>query len=159
MARRAHRTESWAFKKSYAETRFFAMATRKGMEVIKGGWPDFACFRNGKLVVVVEVKEKKHRLQPHQLKLLDGLRQWGIPAYVWIRGDGFVKAHPRLLGLKFGGQKVKTWASRYCGRCGAKFEPTSGKQVYCSVRCRMNAWHQKYGRKYREPEFDGLGMA
>jgi len=81
-----------------AEAEFFNLMEAKGWELTKKGWPDFACFKRGKLILV-EVKPKRsHRLKHWQRKLMLELVKHGVKCYRWSPDGGF---EPTLEYIKF----------------------------------------------------------
>jgi hypothetical protein len=150
---------------SSAEASFVELAKRGGIEPLRGGWPDFACFRGGKLVAVVEVKDGKNGdfVKQHQARLLVALHNGGIPTYIWTSGRGFRRVSSRFSPKtqKICGEIIWTQKldPRTCIYCDKSFKPTVKKQVYCSPYCRRHDWHERNGRVWREPVFDGLGVA
>ena len=61
---------------------------QRGWFVTRRGWPDFACFKDGKLVLI-EVKHKHDKLKYMQLRVMRTLAQYGIPCYRWSPEEGF----------------------------------------------------------------------
>jgi hypothetical protein len=60
-----------------------------GWFVSKKGWPDFACFKDGKFAVV-EVKPKRgHRLKRAQYRTMLALVKSGVKCYKWSPDSGF----------------------------------------------------------------------
>lgn len=81
-----------------SERQFFQMMTDAGWQLTKKGWPDFACFKDGKLILI-EVKPKRsHRLKSWQQKLMMQLVKHGIRCYRWSPNGGFL---PVLDSVKF----------------------------------------------------------
>jgi hypothetical protein len=77
--------------KNKAERAFYDLMVSKNWQISKRGWPDFACWKDGKFAVV-EVKRKgKHRLKTEQYAILRILASFGIQAYRWSPTDGFVQ--------------------------------------------------------------------
>lgn len=77
-----------------SEAEFWEAATSNGWTVEKRGWPDFACWKDGKFIVV-EVKPNKHMgLKSPQWAILKALAKAGIPAYRWTPDGGFRKILP-----------------------------------------------------------------
>jgi len=78
------------------EAMFFEMMKKEGWELTKKGWPDFACFKDGKLILI-EVKPKRsHRLKSWQSKLMLELVKHGIKAYRWSPDGGFEPILPSV---------------------------------------------------------------
>ena len=81
-----------------AEAKFFDMMNKKGWELTKRGWPDFACMKDGQLVLV-EVKPKRgHRLKSWQRRIMVELIKCGVKCYRWSPDGGF---EPVLEYIKF----------------------------------------------------------
>ncbi len=81
-----------------AEAQFFNLMEGAGWETTKKGWPDFACFKDGKLVLI-EVKPKRsHRLKYWQSKIMLELVKHGIKCYRWSPDGGF---EPVMESVKF----------------------------------------------------------
>jgi len=84
--------------KNKAEAGLFNLMSSAGWEVTKRGWPDFACFKDGKFVCI-EVKPKRsHSLKMYQHKVMFALMQAGVKCYRWSPNDGF---EPILDSVKF----------------------------------------------------------
>lgn len=49
----------------------------EGYTVLKGGWPDFICIK-GNRIRFVEAKMPKQKVSPHQKRVHDLLRRYGI---------------------------------------------------------------------------------
>ncbi len=80
------------------ETELKELMEGGGWAVTKRGWPDFACYKDGKLVCV-EVKRKRgYRLKKEQLKLMLELVKHGVKCYRWAPDGGF---EPVLTSIKF----------------------------------------------------------
>lgn len=74
-----------------AEGKFFDMATSKGWELSKKGWPDFFC-KKGDEIMLVEIKSKHtQHLSRHQEKIIRGLARYGVPCWFWTPVGGFEK--------------------------------------------------------------------
>jgi len=72
-----------------AEAELFDLMEGNGWELSNKGWPDFACFKDGKLVLI-EVKPKRsHRLKSWQHKLTLELAKHGVRCYRWSPDGGF----------------------------------------------------------------------
>jgi len=84
--------------KNKAESELFNLMESNGWELSKKGWPDFACFKDGKLVLI-EVKPKRsHRLKSWQHKILLELVKHDIKCYRWSPDGGF---EPIMETIKF----------------------------------------------------------
>ena len=72
-----------------AEAELFTLMDTNGWELTKKGWPDFACFKDGELILI-EVKPKRsHRLKHWQRKIMTELVKRGIKCYRWSPDAGF----------------------------------------------------------------------
>ena len=72
-----------------AEAELFNLMADKGWELTKKGWPDFACFKDDKLILI-EVKPKRsHRLKYWQKKIMEELIRHDIKCYRWSPDGGF----------------------------------------------------------------------
>lgn len=71
-----------------AEYEFELKATRKGIEVIRRGYPDFSIVRDGRIIGFVEVKPKSETARkPHQEMFRKLCEEHGIPFHYWKPGD------------------------------------------------------------------------
>lgn len=69
--------------KNGPEKMFADMARKNGWKVTKRGYPDFICYKHGK-VVLVEVKpSQNHRLKLGQWIFMNSVKQYGIKCYKW----------------------------------------------------------------------------
>lgn len=69
-----------------------------GWELTKKGWPDFACFKDGKLILI-EVKPKRsHKLKYWQRRIMLELIKHDVKCYRWSPDGGF---EPVLENIKF----------------------------------------------------------
>jgi len=74
--------------KNTAEQQLYERLTDLGWDVTKRGWPDFACFRNGR-VVLVEVKpNSQHPLKREQRRLMAALAGQGVDCFHWSPDGG-----------------------------------------------------------------------
>jgi len=74
--------------KNKAERECYESLRSDGWFVLKKGWPDFCCIKDGKLIVV-EVKAKRgHRLKKCQYLVMDALTKQGVECYYWTP-EGF----------------------------------------------------------------------
>jgi len=86
--------------KNEAEASLYKLMRSSGWEVTKRGWPDFACFKDGKMILV-EVKPKRsHRLKFWQRRLMRELAEKGVECYRWSPDDGFVRIQGGLASLE-----------------------------------------------------------
>jgi hypothetical protein len=55
-----------------------------GYEVLRNGYPDFMIRRIGRYdgLACVEVKNRKDKLRPEQVKMIDALKKVGLPTYI-----------------------------------------------------------------------------
>ena len=86
----------------------------KGWEVTKLGWPDFACFRDGKLILIEVKASRSRRLKYHQLRLMKALAAFGVPCYRWDPDTGFDRISPMTMYVPSGPDEiVKVGAKEY----------------------------------------------
>ena len=79
-----------------SEQLFWDVVVGKGWEVLKTGWPDFACWGPDGQFILVEVKPKRgHRLKGNQLKILRELSSHGISCFRWSP-TGFEQITPKI---------------------------------------------------------------
>jgi hypothetical protein len=73
-----------------AEERFKELAKDSSWEVTKLGWPDFFCWKDGR-IVIIEVKPDHgdSELRRTQRIILAGLASFGIPCFRWSPQRGF----------------------------------------------------------------------
>ena len=65
-----------------------------GWDITRRGWPDFACFKDGKFVAI-EVKPKRsHNLKIRQSQVMQSLVKGGIKCYRWSPDGGFEEIRP-----------------------------------------------------------------
>ncbi len=57
----------------------------EGYEVYRPGWPDFLCVKGDQLILV-EAKEVKDRLRPHQANTLQILNRFGVKTSIFKGG-------------------------------------------------------------------------
>ena len=74
--------------KNLPERMFAEDMVDNGWEVTKRGWPDFACFKDGKLMLVEVKKDKNTHLKKSQYRLMSALAQRGILCYYWEPNTG-----------------------------------------------------------------------
>ena len=80
-----------------AEATFYEKARRQGWEVMKQGWPDFICFKEGK-IALVEVKPcRNHPLKRSQKRVMVALANCGVPCYRWDPEGGFQRINLKSL--------------------------------------------------------------
>lgn len=60
-----------------------------GWEVTKRGWPDFICWRNGKIVCVEVKPDPAHHLKRTQRRIMEALIAVDIPCFRWDPKSGF----------------------------------------------------------------------
>ena len=73
-----------------AEDALAELLTSVGWEVTKKGWPDFACFRDGELILVEVKTGQSQYLKAGQRRLMNALSARGIDCYRWDSEGGFV---------------------------------------------------------------------
>jgi len=77
--------------KNGPEGAFFEFIRKEGWTCTKRGMPDFACYKDGKLILV-EVKPKnKSKLKTEQRILLSHLVELGIDCFIWSPDDEKLK--------------------------------------------------------------------
>jgi len=82
--------------KNPAELELYQLMTEQSWDVVRRGWPDFACFR-GEELILVEVKPKRsHLLKRSQYRLMSALTQRGIKCYQWTPDEGFKPIVPTM---------------------------------------------------------------
>ncbi len=82
------------YPKNHAERQLFDLLIKEGWAVYRKGWPDFACSKEGKFIVV-EVKPKRsHRLKRAQHHVMNALVDQGVKAYRWTPDGGFEQVGP-----------------------------------------------------------------
>ncbi|KKM70537.1 hypothetical protein LCGC14_1439760 [marine sediment metagenome] len=84
--------------KNQAEAEFFTLMKGHDWELTKKGWPDYACFKNGKLILIEVKPRRSHRLKYWQHKIMLELVKHGIRCYRWSPDGGF---EPILRRVKF----------------------------------------------------------
>lgn len=80
------------------EALLYEQLTQKGWKILKKGWPDFACIKDGELMLI-EVKPKRsHSLKKEQLQMLLIFAEHGIKSCRWTpdRGLEMVTAEMRI---------------------------------------------------------------
>lgn len=55
----------------------------EGWEVTKKGWPDYICWKDGKIILVEVKRSKTDYLSKEQVFVLQFLASYGIPCYRW----------------------------------------------------------------------------
>lgn len=83
--------EEWPKASPNEETEqdFAASLKAAGWTVTKRGWPDFICFKNGKMVMVEVKTLATVGLDWEQKRVLCALASCGIPCYLWSPQGGF----------------------------------------------------------------------
>lgn len=72
-----------------AEAQLYHKMIDGGWDVTRRGFPDFACFKDDRLILV-EVKPKRnHRLKTRQKQVMEKLSSLGIECYRWSPDVGF----------------------------------------------------------------------
>lgn len=115
--------------KNEAEARLYELMRSEGWEVTKRGWPDFACFKDGK-VILVEVKPKRsHRLKFWQHRLLTELVKKGVECYRWNPSEGFVpiQGPTSLPTSREPEQKDQSTMEQYLGLVSSRVREASEK--------------------------------
>lgn len=72
-----------------AEQELASSLKSAGWAVTKRGWPDFICFKDGKMIVVEVKAFPTVGLDWEQKRVLCALASFGIPCYLWSPRAGF----------------------------------------------------------------------
>ena len=67
-----------------------------GYTVIKSGYPDLFCFKDGKIVLVECKKHCYEGLKANQKIMLELFASYGIPCYRYDADVGFVEIKPKI---------------------------------------------------------------
>jgi hypothetical protein len=79
-----------------AEATFVEKATEAGWSTCKRGWPDFTCWKDGRMVAV-EVKPTKNCwLKRDQEIVMRELARSGVECFIWSPDVGFRRINDRL---------------------------------------------------------------
>jgi len=71
-----------------AEIKAWEALDMDGWEIARRGWPDYLCWKDGK-VIAVEVKPRRHHaLRRDQRKIMFYLQEAGVPCYRWSPDTG-----------------------------------------------------------------------
>ena len=72
-----------------AESKFYDEMKKRNWVLTKRGWPDFACFKDNRLILV-EVKPDRgqKRIKENQFALLQLFASYGIDCYLWSPKKG-----------------------------------------------------------------------
>lgn len=79
----------WKAPPNETEAECYKLLKDAGWEVTKKGWPDFACFKDGQLVLVEVKPRRSERLKYWQHKIMAELVKHGIDCYRWSPDGGF----------------------------------------------------------------------
>lgn len=82
--------------KNQTERDFLKVATGKGWQVMRKGWPDFLCIgKDGETLIAVEVKRLGVQRPTRQQRTMLGLlARHGIKSYLWRPDTGFTEVIP-----------------------------------------------------------------
>jgi len=72
-----------------AESQLYRLMTDDGFDVVKRGWPDFACFRDDELLLVEVKPDRDTHLKRSQYRLMKALVDRGVKCYRWSPDVGF----------------------------------------------------------------------
>lgn len=80
--------------KNKSEAQCYDKLHGDGWTLVKSGWPDFFCVKDGK-IMCVEVKPKKtHSLKTNQKGIMELLASYGVPCFKWTPDGGFEQITP-----------------------------------------------------------------
>ncbi len=71
------------------ERELYNILTNDGYTVVKRGWPDFACLKNGEIILIEVKPNKDTHLKTSQYKLMKALSDKGIKCFRWSPDMGF----------------------------------------------------------------------
>ena len=77
-----------------AEGKFYDLLTAQGWTVTKKGWPDFACYKQGRLILVEVKAHHGRRLKREQIRLMTALAANGVDCFRWSPDHGFERILP-----------------------------------------------------------------
>lgn len=60
-----------------------------GWDITKRGWPDFVCWRNGKMACIEVKPHSSSPLKATQRRIMEALIAAGIPCFRWDPRSGF----------------------------------------------------------------------
>ena len=66
-----------------------------GYTVIKSGYPDLFCFKDGKIILIECKPTKKQKLKANQKIMLDLFSSYGIPCFRYNKGGEMVRILPK----------------------------------------------------------------
>ena len=72
-----------------AEGKLFETLTKDGWEILTRGWPDFACFKGGKLMLIEIKLLRSHSLKKEQHRILITFAKLGLDCFRWSPDVGF----------------------------------------------------------------------
>ena len=72
-----------------AEKKLFETLTEDGWEILTQGWPDFACFKDNKLMLVEVKPLRSHSLKKEQHRILVTFARLGLDCFRWSPDIGF----------------------------------------------------------------------
>ncbi len=76
--------------KNPSEAELYKLMCASGWTVTRRGWPDFACFKDGKMILVEVKPYRGHHLKYWQHRLMQELAKKGVECYKWDPDAGFV---------------------------------------------------------------------
>lgn len=80
--------------KNAAEGLFWDDMLKEGWDITKKGWPDYACYKDGRLILVEIKPRRSHNLKGRQAQIMQSLAAYGIECFKWTPGYGFRKIYP-----------------------------------------------------------------
>ena len=69
--------------------------TDDGYTVIKSGYPDLFCFKDGKIVLIECKHGERERLKTNQALMLELFAGYGIPCYRYDKGGALTRIPPK----------------------------------------------------------------
>jgi len=75
--------------KNKAELELYNLMIKDGFEVVRRGFPDYACFKDNKLILVEVKPNKDTYLKKSQYRLMKALSDKGIECCRWSPDSGF----------------------------------------------------------------------
>ena len=72
-----------------AEKKLFETLTEDGWEILTRGWPDFACFKDDKLMLIEVKALRSHSLKKEQHRILVTFAKLGLDCFRWSPDVGF----------------------------------------------------------------------
>lgn len=79
-----------------SEAQLYTQLTGQGWDMTKQGWPDFACIKDGRLLLVEVKPSRSRRLKGRQQQLMELFASHGIDCFKWSPDGNFERIMPRL---------------------------------------------------------------